>query len=379
MMTEPISQSLPASGGDDSLAAERAVAVAKARIARRLRDQAEACARRGSELYEHLLQCAAADLEAGGPSWAVLRGHEDDPGPSALALRFTGAVNRLAVDGREPGLAAAFRELSVKPSAVWPHFKAVLERRSALLREMVDHRAQTNEVGRCAPLLAGFLTVSAEAELPLRLLEVGASAGLNLRFDRYRYLAQDFSWGPQDSAVQIGFELAGQGEFPSAAPIEVVERRGCDLSPIDPGAAEGELTLLSYIWPDQAFRIERMRAAIAIAQETPVAIDRDGGASWIGRELAKSPAGIATVVFHSFVAQYMGREERATFLDNLGRAGERASASTPLAWLRMELAGDLADVRLTTWPGGDERLLARADIHGSPVEMRSRPNGIDPN
>jgi hypothetical protein len=58
-------------------------------------------------------------------------------------------------------------------------------------------------------------------------------------------------------------------------------------------------------------------------------------------------------------------------------AGARATPQAPLAWLRLEppnrtLAGrdvkpGLAELRLTRWPGGSERLLAHAGYHGRPV------------
>ena len=47
---------------------------------------------------------------------------------------------------------------------------------------------QTNEPRRCTFLLPAFATVARLAgDRPLALIEVGASAGLNLLFDRYGY------------------------------------------------------------------------------------------------------------------------------------------------------------------------------------------------
>ena len=65
----------------------------------------------------------------------------------------------------------------------------------------VDMRAdvQTNEVGRSAPLSAAMNYLTVTAGLPLRLLEVGASAGLNLWMDRYFVQAGAAGWGPPDS------------------------------------------------------------------------------------------------------------------------------------------------------------------------------------
>ncbi len=183
-------------------------------LGERLRFQAISCARIGSPLYARLLGRAAADVEAHGPTWKVLRGHEQDPGPSALALRLMGAVNRLVLAGEEPELAAIYDDGGSGDTAAWPAFSEVLARRCETLRRLVDLPVQTNEVGRCAALLPDFLTVAAETGLPLRLLEVGASAGLNLHWDRYRYAAGAFSWGPGASPVTVAFELDGERAFP---------------------------------------------------------------------------------------------------------------------------------------------------------------------
>jgi len=338
-------------------------------IAGQLRYQAEACGHLGSPLYGALLRDAVDDFEAGGPTWEVLHGREGEPGTSALALRFMGAVNRLVLQGRAPDLAAVYDDPGPDEAAAWQAFRTVLERNVEELRTLVDRPVQTNEAGRSAALLCGFLTVAAETGLPLRLLEVGASAGLNLRWDRYRYLGADgFTWGPADSPVRIEFELRG-GRFPVPTEIEVRERHGCDSAPLDPADPEGRLTLLAYVWPDQRTRVERVRAALAVAVAEPVSIDREGAATWAGRKLAEDSPGLATVLYHSVVAQYLSEGELSEFEGHVREAGERASAEAPLAWLRMEAAGKMADLRLATWPGGEDRLLARVGYHGSPVEL----------
>jgi hypothetical protein len=334
-------------------------------LAERLRFQARECGRLGSSLYAGLLERAAADVEAGGPALGVLRGHEGDPGPSALALRLMGAIHRLVLEGRLPGLALAYRDGDA--DVAWPALAAALADHCEEIRELLGRGVQTNEVGRGAALLPGFLAVAAATGLPLRLLEVGASAGLNLRWDRYRYRAGGFDWGTPDSPLTIEFELSGPL---SPGPVPTVAgRRGCDPSPLDPASAEGRLTLLSYLWADQPARIERMRAAAALASATPATVERAGAAEWIEGQLAQPAAGVATVVFHSIVMQYLEEGERRDFAAAVAEAGARASPEAPLAWLRMEPEGDLAGVRLTTWPGGEERHLARAGYHGTPVEV----------
>lgn len=340
---------------------------ARTRLAGTLRLQAEACERVGSPLYAALLDHAAADVERGGPTWEVLHGHENDPVPSALALRLMGAVNRLVLSGDEPSLAAIYSDPDPDDLAAWQAFRSVLERNVTQLRQLIELPVQTNEVGRCAALLPGFLTVASKTGLPLRLLEVGASAGLNLRWDRYRYVSEDFVWGATDSGVRIEFELQGDVDFPVPAEIEIAERCGCDAAPIDPATIKGQLNLLAYVWPDQKDRIERLRAALGIAAELPVPVDREKAAGWVKEVLGGRSPHQATVLFNSFVLQYLDEEELAAFQRHLQEAGERATENEPLAWLRMEYGGEWADVRLSTWPGGVDRLIARAGYHGSPV------------
>ena len=339
---------------------------AEEKIAEQLRWQAEACRMIGSPLYAVLLERAAEDVTARGPVWEVLRGHEEDPRFSVLGLRLLGTVNRMAITGREPELAAAYEARDA--SRAWELLRDAIERHAAELRPLVDLPVQTNEVGRCNALLFGFLTVAAETALPLRLLEVGASAGLNLRWDRFGYRADGFSWGLADSPLQLEFELEGTApELPAA--VEVAERRGCDANPVDAATPEGRLTLLSYVWPDQPERIARMRAALEVAEEVQVEIERETASAWTERMLANPAPGRATVLYHSIVSQYLSDEERKAFFGHVRAAGERANTGAPLAWLRMEPADDRADLELTLWPGGETRHLARVGYHGSPVEL----------
>ena len=297
---------------------------------------------------------------AGDAVYGVLRGHEDDPGPSVVALRLMGAVHRLVLRGDAPGLAVHYPSAGGRPGDAWPAFVDVLQAHRDELRRLVEHPVQTNEPGRCAALLGGFLEVARTTGRPLRLLEVGASAGLNLRFDRYRYELGDERWGQPGSPVVLRSLMTGPRQPPLDAPLRVASRAGCDRLPVDPRAEEGRLTLTSYVWPDQLERLERLRAAWAAAAQVPAPVERAGAADWIEKRLAEPSPGTTTVVFHSIVMQYLPAEERERF----ERAVTRASGS--VGWLRMEEAGEMADVRLAL--GGEDRLVARAGYHGTPIE-----------
>ena len=310
-------------------------------------------------MYADLLRRAAEEVVSGDVVYGVLLGHEDDPPPSALALRLLGAVHRLVLRGDAPGLAAHYPSVGGRPDHPWPHFLETLHDHRDELSPLVENPVQTNEPNRCAALLGGFLEIARATQLPLRLLEVGASAGLNLRFDRYRYELGDEEWGPDDSPVTIRARLTG-GTPPLGAPLEVASRAGCDARPVDPRTDEGRLTLLSYVWADQIERVERLRAALAVAAELEAPVERAGAADWIEARLAEPAHDVAAVVFHSIVMQYLPDAERERFERTV------AEASGTVAWLRMEPADDMTELRLTL--GGEERLLARAGYHGDPVE-----------
>jgi hypothetical protein len=305
-------------------------------------------------------------VEEGEVVWRVLNGFEDDPGPSALALRLMGGVHRLVLRGEAPELATHYPSVGGVPGDPWPAFLATLRAHAGELRALLRRPVQTNEVARCAALLGGFLEVTRLTRLPLRLLEVGASAGLNLRFDCYRYELGGAGWGPEDSPVLLRTGL--RGHPPLHVQVSVASRAGCDASPVDPRTEDGRITLQSYVWPDQLERLDRLRAALSVAAEVEAPVDRAGAADWVESRLGADREGRATVVFHSIVMQYLDVDERERFERSLCDTGAAAAPTAPLAWLRMEPAGEHTEVRLTLWPGGEERVLARAGYHGDPVE-----------
>jgi hypothetical protein len=369
-----------ATGGADRAGAE---AERRGRAAAQLRRQARWCHDLGSRLYGALLDAAAGDCEAGGPAWAVLEGHEDARLADALAIRFLGSVHRLVLAGEAPELARHYSSVGGEAREgedAWPAFRAVLASQRERLRALLSRPVQTNEVGRAASLLGGFLAVARETGLPLRLLEVGASAGLNLRFDRFRYESQGFAWGDPDSPVRLRAIFEGDPP-PLGGPVEVASREGCDAAPVDPFSEEGRATLRAYLWPDQVERRARLDAALAVAKRVPARVERADACEWTLRRLERPAPGRATVVYHSIVMQYLGRERALRFAEIVRGAGGRASAESPLAWLYLEPrprgAGEFDHlVRLTVWPGGEERTLAASSPHGPPVRWLASPDAV---
>jgi hypothetical protein len=339
-------------------------------VARWLRHKGRYCRGLGSDLYGDLLEAAAQDVGAGGPCWDVLRTYRPDAHDpdETVGFRFAAALHRLVLAGRAPALAAHFPSAGGRPGEELSQaLRETAVARADALRELLPRPLQTNDVSRAPALVGGFLLVGRETGLPLRLLELGASAGLNLRWDRYRYEADGAAWGDPASPVRLAGGFTG-GLPPFGAETQVVERTGCDLEPIDPADPEGRLSLLSWIWADQTERLELLRAALDVAAQVPAAVERADALAWLPPRLAAPAPGTTTVVFHSIFARYLSHRARERLRATVEAAGRRATGEAPLAWLRLEGGASGHEVRLALWPGGADRLLARTDAQGRRVD-----------
>lgn len=327
----------------------------------RLRIQAKGCVVLGSPFYGTLLESAADDLRSDGPVWELLADFEAEPESSALALRLMAAVHRLVLQDRVPQLAPHYPSVGGDGDAAlaWPVFRNALVEHRSEIRQLVARGCQTNEVGRSAPLLGGFLEVAHRTQLPLRILEIGASAGLNLRWDRYRYESGEVGWGDEHSPVRFVhfFDVAP----PLDRSAEVIERKGCDLEPIDPTSEDGALSLRSFIWADQLGRLSRLDGAIELAKQMPINVEQMDAALFLERELDAPRPDVATVVYHSVFLQYPTDEIRSRIAAVIDAAVSGANRDAPVFHLTMEPAWPRFEIRL-----GDE-LLGTSMAHGTDV------------
>ncbi|MDB5429248.1 MAG: hypothetical protein JWP35_364 [Caulobacter sp.] len=335
------------------------------------RIQAAACRNLGSAFSGDLLERAAdgalGDLRDLHRPWleASTRKTFEDATP----LRFLGALHHLTLTGAAPDLAAQYP--AAKPDTDWPALigaakQAVVEHHDAIAAFMTSP-PQTNEVRRSLCLVGGYLTLAAATGLPLRCLEIGASAGLNVNWDRYAYRFGEATWGDPASPVQIAGDW--DGPPPPLPAATVAEREACDVAPVDITDEANALRLQAYVWPDQLDRLERLRAAIAMARQSGLHVEKADAAIWVAARLAPRD-GVATVLVHSVMWQYMPAETQASILATLARAAAAATPSAPVAHLSMEPdPANMAQmqVRLTLWPGGEEKLLAEVHPHGASV------------
>lgn len=284
-------------------------------------------------LYRTLLLDMADDWQAGGVVAEICRDWADAPGSEVVQLRLLAGVQRLVLSRAEPQLAMYYANLggAASPAGAWQDFEPALRRHVDELREALQVTPQTNEPGRSVPLLVGlFDAVRRSGLTSVRLLELGASAGLNLLVDRYFIAGDDWAYGPASSPLRLTQAVLGPV---TPASFTVVERRGCDLAPVDASTVEGRLRLTSFVWPHDLHRHERLRAALAVAASHPVAVDQAPASSWLASMLEPAVAGdLLTVVWHSITRQYWPPAEVAATARALDAARERM----PIAHIAME-------------------------------------------
>ena len=334
--------------------------------------QIAACESLGSPFTARVLHACAETLS---PATAVGRrilGWRGDPSPrgESVPLRLAGALHALVLDGRSPALTECYPPHAAAPGALAEAVAQAFEDQEAFILGFVKRPPQTNEVARSAVLYAGLLALAERTGPALEVLELGSSAGLNLLLDRFAYDLGGREAGAPGSTVVLGPRWTGPA--PQGPEPRIVSRRGCDVTPIDVRDPEERLRLRSYVWADQTQRLARLDAAVTIALSDPPPLDRIDAADWVAARLAAAPAdGVTRVLMHSIAFQYLPQAGRQRVSAAMKSAGQKATRSSPLAWLSFEQAEGGPELTLQVWPDGQTVRLAQADPHVTWVDWAS--------
>jgi hypothetical protein len=343
-------------------------------VLRTLEGQIAWCRGGGAPFTANVLQAIRNNIEGGGALAPLVVPWPGNPIADAMALRIAGALHLAVRTGKAPGLA---RHYPGHGNAAWDgvtvarEIDATVKANIPFMHDMLSGPPQTNETGRSAVLMPGYAMVAKRTGLPLSILEVGASAGLNLMWDRFAYRYGERFVGDRQAPFVVDAEWRGPWCGVEALP-RVASRRGCDRAPFDlqaPGAAD---RLIAYVWPEQTERLARITAAIALAQREKPPLEKADAGDWLERNLARPAPGVATIVAHTIVSQYFTKETRAKVHGLIASAGARATAAAPFAWLSLEqyATDQLPEVRLTMWPEGEMKKIALAHPHGAWIEWQ---------
>lgn len=336
-------------------------------VLKQFADQAIACEELGSPFTARLCQIMARRLDTRSRFGRRILEWDGDPYADNIALRACGAVHALARSGWEPNLTRAYPPNPTSENAVWAALADALQHNDSFLTERLSSAPQTNEVARSALILGAMLQIADLTQRPLDILEIGASAGLNLGFSDYRYALGDGRvWG--NPAAPLVIECAWRGRIPPlSAPLQIIGRSGCDLHPIDPSNRDDRERLMSYIWADQTHRLQRTEAALALAAQEHRRIDRADAVEWLARHLSRPPMpNVTRVLLHTIVWPYIPAASKAQIESMLARAASAATRESPLVRLSIEpdATPGSARIEMTFWPNGTSVTLGRGDFHG---------------
>jgi hypothetical protein len=346
--------------------------------------------RDGGIIYPAICRGVAEDTR-------VLSLLDDTPLPQRRPLLLLAAVHFLLLSGVDHPLAAyydtvaALRGTPLHASAtdVSTVFTAFCEEHRRELEQVIATRTtQTNEVGRCSALLPGLCHIASlyDWDVPLSLLDLGTSAGLNLLFDDYAYTYRSASddgvrtAGTVDSAVSIECSAReGVSSLPELRLPAMGERVGLDLSPLDPFSDDAVLWLLACQWPDNPARFGRLRGALSNvrASDNPPRLEQGDMVSDLPRVAASITGTSPLVVFHSWVAAYLDQGQQRTLAAEVHALGaarpvhhlycetpfETPGLPTPPSPVPRE-GPDLATALVHIGPSGEPQRLADTHPHG---------------
>lgn len=331
-----------------------------------MRGQAAHCFHNDAPITASVILAQLALMNGDTKCGQIIANWPGKPLEDAMPLRLTGGLHHLYLTGQEPRLAEIYEGRITDQAAIDILIEQIVADHDDDLLPWFDRPPQTNEAGRSACFMAALLWLSDKIGPRFELLEIGASAGINMMIGRYHYDLGGTLAGPRDSWMKIKPEW--RGPPPPAADVEIVGVRGCDQDPIDLTDDSIAMQLKGYIWPEMPVRFERMNAAIALARQSAPDLVKADAADWVEEQLLQPQTeGVARILVHSIVWQYLPPATQARIETAMAAAGARATAARPLAWIAVETNRKTFrhEIICRYWPGdGQPVVLGEAHAHG---------------
>lgn len=314
----------------------------------------------GSPLYVEL-----CDVVAGSDELLRVINRIDNPPPPNVLFA---AVHFLLLRGEGPELARFYPSIVAEPDQIegvaGPFRDFVLAHEEQIVMLGRTRYTQTNECRRCTALLPAIWETGLSR---FHLVDVGASAGLNLALDRYRYRWGDVEWGPRSPVV---LEAETRGRAPSPGDIAVLSRTGLDLHPVDLDDPDDRLWLEALVWPEHSERRRRLDMALETLDRLELAMIRGTALETLEPFLENLPDGDPAVVMHSFVFNQLNADDQGSILETIDAARRRR----PVARVFLEhMRPDDAWSTIGVDVGSGPTMIGRGHPHGEWIELYARP------
>ncbi|MDM5248914.1 DUF2332 domain-containing protein [Lysinibacillus sp. G4S2] len=286
-----------------------------AKLSQQFRTFAKNECENSSPLYEHLANKIADDEEILKIATFIPQGQ---PVPNLLLA----GVHYLLSSSQDE-LVHFYPSLTTTPKSineVYPVFRAFVLSHSDELKALLQEKlVQTNEIRRCSYLYPMMTEIYERHQKPLALIEIGASAGLQLGMDQYNYCYnQQLHVTNSDSSFVLSSENRGES-LPASISISpvVCQRIGIDLNPIDIHNKKELQWLQALIWPEHQERRLLLNQALPILKELDLQLIKGDGIKLlkdISREINQEAM---LVVYHTHVANQIPMELRLELIEQL--------------------------------------------------------------
>lgn len=315
----------------------------------------------GSPLYRLLAEHVADDREL-----MDLIGRIDHWPPTNLLFA---SVHYLLMRGADTPLREHYASLvddPRPPEGALGRFKEfVLEHEEWIVQNSNRRYTQTNETKRCVALLPAIWSTGLER---FHLVEIGASAGLNLAMDHYRYRWDEVNWGPSGSPVLL--ETDSRGGQVRPRPIEILTRTGLDVNPVDLDDPEERNWLSALIWPEHTGRRARLEKAIELAKRVSMRMVSGDATETLPGVLASLPSEDPVVVVNSMALMQFGGAQR----ESLYRTIQDAGLMRPVRRVSFEILAAGDDwVTVAADSGRGLAQIGQAHPHGEWIDLYARP------
>lgn len=319
-----------------------------------------------SPLYTRLAEATADD-----PDLLSIAAEAPDTQPPPQL--FLAAVHAVLMENDSHPLAEFYptcTDESVVPaeSDPIPSFRSFCRQNEGRLREVIaTRRVQTNAVGRSAVLFPSFEFLNrTEADPPLALVEIGASAGLNLYWDQFKYTYEGYgTYGDSDSPVHIESGVRGDIDPPLADTPPTVETRiGIDINPLDVTKPADARWLQALVIPDQEWRHERLAAALDMVRHQPPELVEGDAITMFPEVLSDIPMDQTVCVFSTHTLYQLPSKN----VEELKSILRTHSQDRPIHWLSGKPSGNTESqpYRYVLFEGGqsEETQLAEYKSYG---------------
>ena len=226
---------------------------------------------------------------------------------------------------------------------------------TAILRERL---VQTNAPRRGVAVRLAMHEIGRRVSGPVTFLEIGPSAGIQLRFDRWAVDTGGRRFGPADAPLTLRTEWRSDRPPPDLDHIPPVrDRLGVDLDPVDATDPEQRLWLQALVWPEHRDRFAELATALDEVAADPPEILQGDAIEMLPR--LGLPEDVPLVVFHAMVRIHVPADRREAFDAAIAALGRRRRL------LHVSLEIDRGPALLALRDSqGEDRDLARVEGHG---------------